>query len=70
MRRGIMLALSAVLVFAVVAVIMWRVMPSPLKNSDYLVIGSVATLVALVVLFFALMATMKSPDMFFKRRRK
>jgi hypothetical protein len=45
-------------------------MPSPLKNSDYLVIGSVATLVALVVLFFALMATMKSPDMFFKRRRK
>jgi len=34
------------------------------------VIGSVATLVALLALFLALIATTKSSNVFFKRRRK
>jgi hypothetical protein len=70
MRRGLVLALAVALVFTAVAGIMVKVMPAPLKDSDYLVIGSVATLVALLVLFFALISTMKSSDVFFKRRRK
>jgi hypothetical protein len=71
MRRGFMLALAVALVFAAVAGLMVRVMPAPRKDSDYLVIGSVATLVALLVLFLVLISTtMKSSNLFFKKRRK
>jgi hypothetical protein len=50
---------------------MLRVMPEPLKDSDYLVIGSVATLVAVLTLFFGLASTtFKSSATFFKRRKK
>ena len=71
MPRTLVLVLAALCVFAVVAAIMLRVMPEPLKDSDYLVIGSVATLVSLLTLFFGLTATtLKSPDTFFKRRKK
>jgi hypothetical protein len=70
MRRAFVLALAVALVFTAVAAIMVKVLPAPLKDSDYLVIGSVATLVALLVLFFALISTTKSTDVFFKRRRK
>ena len=41
-----------------------------MKESDYMVIGSVATLVALLVLFLVMVSTTKSRDVFFKRRRK
>ena len=64
------MALAVALVFTVVAGIMVKVMPAPLKDSDYLVIGSVATLVALLVLFVALISTTNSSNVFFKRRRK
>ncbi len=70
MRRGFVLALAVALVFTAVAGIMVEVMPAPLKDSDYLVIGSVATLVALLVLFFTLISTTKLSNVFFKRRRK
>ncbi len=71
MRRGLMLALAGVCVFVVVAAILLKLMPEPLKESDYMVIGSVATLVALLVLFIVLLSTsMKSSDIFFKRRKK
>lgn len=70
MRRAFVLALAVALVFTAVAAVMYKVMPSPLKDSDYLVIGSVATLVALLVLFLALISTTKSSNVFFKRRRK
>jgi hypothetical protein len=47
------------------------VMPAPLKESDFMVIGSVATLVALLVLFLVLISTtMKSSNLFFRKRRK
>ena len=71
MRRFLILGLAALCVFAVTAAIMLKLMPSPLKDSDYLLIGSVATLVALLALFLALISTtLKSPDVFFKRRKK
>jgi amino acid transporter len=69
--RQTILILSGVCVFAVAAAVMVAIMPTPLKDSDYLVIGSVATLVSLLVMFVALLATrLKSPDPFFKKRRK
>jgi hypothetical protein len=71
MPRGLILGLAAMCVFAIVAVILLAVMPGPLHPSDYLVIGSVATLVALLVLFLAMISTtLKSSDVFFKRRKK
>jgi hypothetical protein len=66
-----MLGAGALCVFLLVAAVMLKLMPGPLKDSDYMVIGSVATLVALGVLFLVLVSTtMKSSDVFFKRRRK
>ena len=71
MRRALLLGLGAGCIFAATAAILANFMPKPLKESDYLVIGSVATLMSLLTLFLALMSTtMKSPDVFFKRRRK
>src|ERR1700691_263906 len=54
MARTISLALAVVFVFAAVAGIMVKVMPAPLKDSDYLIIGTVATMVSLAVLFVVL----------------
>jgi hypothetical protein len=69
--RQTILVLSGVCVFAAVATVMVAIMPPPLKDADYLVIGSIATLVSLLVMFVALLATrLKSPDPFFKKRRK
>lgn len=70
MPRALTLGLSAICIFAVVAAAMIRLMPHPLKDSDYMVIGSVATLVALLVLFLALLVTSKPSDVFFKKRKK
>jgi hypothetical protein len=70
MPRGLMLAGAALCVFVVVAVVMLNVMPAPLKESDYLVVGSVSTLTALAVLFGVVISTSKSRDVFFKRRKK
>jgi hypothetical protein len=71
MKRGLMLGALAVCVFVVVAAVMLKLMPAPFKESDYMVIGSVSTLVALGVLFLVLISTtMKSKDIFFKKRRK
>lgn len=65
-----MLVLAAACIFAVVAAAMLALMPHPLKDSDYMVIGSVATLVALLVMFLALIATSRPSNVFFKKRKK
>ena len=66
-----MLVLGVLLVFAAVAAILAEVMPGPLKDSDYLIIGSVATLVALLAAFFGMVATSgKKSGVFFKKRKK
>jgi ABC-type Fe3+-siderophore transport system permease subunit len=70
MPRALTRGLSAVCIFAVVAAAMARLMPHPLRDSDYMLIGSVATLVALLVLFLVLVATSKPSDIFFKKRKK
>lgn len=70
MQRGWILALATLCIFAVVAAVMLNLMPGPLKESDYLVIGTVATLVALLVLFLVVIASTRTRDVFFKKRRK
>ena len=70
MPRPWVLAAAGVCVFIVVAAVMLKVMPAPLRDYDYMIAGSVATLVALLVLFLVLIATMRSSDIFFKRRKK
>ena len=69
--RGLLLALAGLCVFVIVSAIGVKVMPAPLRDFDYMVIGSVATLLALGVLFLVLVSTtLKSSDIFFKKRRK
>jgi len=71
MGRTFALVLAVVLVFAAVAVIMLKVMPAPLKDADYLIIGSVATLVSLLALFVVVVMTSgQGSSVFFKRRKK
>ena len=71
MRRYLVLGIAAVCVFVVAAAVMLKLMPSPLKDSDYLLIGSVSTLLALLALFLALISTtLKASDVFVKRRKK
>jgi hypothetical protein len=70
MGRTLGLAGALVFIFAVVAGIMLKVMPGPLKDSDYLVIGTVATMVSLLALFLLLVTTGQMSNVFFKRRKK
>ncbi len=59
------------LVFLITLAIMLRLMPKPMRDTDYLVVGAVATLVAMLTLFVVLIrTTMKAPDTFGKRRPK
>jgi hypothetical protein len=71
MGRTLSLALAVVFIFGAVAAVMLKVMPAPLKDSDYLIVGSVATMVSLVMLFLLVVRTSgKASGVFFKRRKK
>jgi hypothetical protein len=71
MGRTLSLALAVVFIFGAVAAVMLKVMPAPLKDSDYLIVGSVATMVSLVMLFLLVVVTSgKASGVFFKRRKK
>ena len=69
MARTLSLAGALIFIFAAVIGIMLKVMPTPLKDSDYLVIGTVATMVSLLALFILLVTTGQMPNVFFKRRK-
>lgn len=69
-QNVIVLAISAVAVFIVIAALLVRLLPQPRKDSDYLVIGAVATLAALGVVFAVLLQRSGGvQDTFFKRRK-
>lgn len=69
--RIAMLAGASAIVFAVTVAVGLKLTPAPLTELDYLVVGTAATLLALVVLFAVLLMTgQKAQDVFFKRRRK
>lgn len=62
MNRTVALALGMVMIFAATIGILLAVMPGPHKSTDYLVIGCVATLLCLLLLFLVLINTAKRPD--------
>lgn len=67
--RWLILVAAIVVVFGVTVAVALQVVPGPHSETDYLVIGSVATLLALVVVFVVLMVTSpKAGGLFFKRR--
>ncbi len=70
MRRTLGIAGALLVVFAAVVGIMLKVMPAPLKDSDYLVVGTVATMVSLLALFILLVVTGQMSNVFFKRRKR
>lgn len=61
MNRTTGLALGMVMIFAVTVAVLLTVMPGPHKSTDYLVIGCVATLLCLLLLFVVLINTPKRP---------
>lgn len=72
MPRMLVLVLAMVFIFGAVAGILLKVMPGPLKDSDYFMIGSVAMLATLGVLFLIIVTTSRkaSTDVFFRKRKK
>ena len=71
MPRKLLVVVGLLAVFVVVATLMVAMMPKPAANSDYLVAGSVATLVTLAVAFFFVVRN--NPDqgaVFLKKRKK
>lgn len=70
MNRYVILGLAAAFAFVMVAAMLAYVMPKPLRPVDSMMIGGIATLAALAVIFVGVMATLKQGDVFFKRRKK
>ena len=61
MNRTVALTLGMVMIFGVTVAILLAIMPGPHKSTDYLVIGCVATLLCLLLLFIVLINTPKPP---------
>lgn len=61
MNRTIALALGMIIIFGATVAILLAVMPGPHKPTDYLVIGCVATLLCLLLLFVVVINTPKRP---------
>ncbi len=69
--RVAILASAGLIIFGVVAAIMLKLLPGPLRPTDYLVVGAVATFVSLAAVFVALITGyLKVRDVFFRRRQK
>lgn len=69
-RQGAwLLAVSALIVFVVVAVLLTRFLPEPHRDSDYLVVGAVSTLCALGVVFGTLLKRGGVDNLFFKKKK-
>jgi hypothetical protein len=69
--RWLILVAAVTIVFGVTVAIAWQVLPGPHSSTDYLVIGSIATFVALIALFAVLITTwIRTPDVFVKKRPK
>ena len=61
MNRNLLLAAGMVLIFVATIGILLNVMPGPHKSTDYLVMGTVATLLCLVLLFVVVTKTENRP---------
>lgn len=69
--RVAVLATAALIVFGVVAAVLLKLVPGPHRATDYLVIGVVSTMAALVAIFITLISGfLRMRDVFFRRRQK
>ena len=66
-----LLALPALFlcVFGVSAMILTRVVPGPLKELDYMVIGTVAVMAGILAVFAMVIRSAKAGDQFFSRKQ-
>lgn len=55
--------------FIITVVILLRVLPGPHKPSDYLVIGTLATFICLLVVFLVVATAAGGPKNLFRKRR-
>jgi hypothetical protein len=70
-NRALMLFGVAVALFGISTIVLTRLLPGPHTERDYFIIGCLATLVSLFALFLILISTwMKTPNPFFKRRKR
>jgi hypothetical protein len=68
MNRKLSLTAGILLVFTVTVLILLQILPGPYKPADYLVIGTLATFVCILLAFLAVIST-SGTDTFFKRKR-
>ena len=59
MNRTAGLILGIVIIFTVTVAVLLTIMPGPHKSTDYLVVGCVATLLCLLLLFIVLVSAPK-----------
>jgi uncharacterized membrane protein len=62
MRRNGILILGLIVMFAVVVALMLRLLPGPHRPSDYMVIGTFATLACIALVFVVLVRKEKRPQ--------
>ena len=68
-RRNAFTGFGMVGFFTGVVMALLHFMPPPLRSSDYLMIGGVATVASMAALFVFLIATtLRTPDVFYRRR--
>jgi uncharacterized membrane protein len=74
MQQTRILGIAVLVIFVAVTAILLKLIPGPRKDSDFLVIGSIATMVTLAAVFVLVISTTrksgKTSEAFFKRRRK
>ena len=55
--RNVMLVVGIAFIFLVTVGTLYQVMPKPLRSLDYLIIGAVATMMAMLLAFFIILKT-------------
>ncbi len=71
LARAATLLAAAAIVFLTTVAVGLKVLPQPHSETDFLVVGSIATLLTLVILFVVILSTwLRSSDTFFKKRPK
>ena len=71
LMRWLVLGLALAALFAGVVLAMLLALPDPHSSSDYMIAGGLATMITMLALFGALLATaVRGPNAFYKRRPK
>jgi hypothetical protein len=69
--RALLLVGVALALFGISIIVFINALPGPHTERDYFIIGCLSTLVALFAMFLILIKTwIKTPNLFFKRRKR